>query len=260
MERDSMVFYKSFFEAIKDLPPEEFKKCAVALMEYGLEGKEPETAGIEKTVYIMAKPQIDKNNQRYENGKKGGKTVTESEPKHNQSVTKPEPNDNQTGTKQEPNCENAEPNVNDNVNVNVNDNVNENANENENAKDFISCQLIVDMYNDTCVSFPRCTKISDARAKAIKARLKKYTVDDFQKVFELCEQSDFLKGSNNKNWSATFDWIIKDSNMAKVLDGNYNRLRGQPKESGNPFMDLYNEMVEEEKNGFEGDYGGFGGY
>ena len=130
MERDSMVFYKSFFEAIKDLPPEEFKKCAVALMEYGLEGKEPETAGIEKTVYIMAKPQIDKNNQRYENGKKGGKTVTDSEPNRNQTVTKPEPNDNQTGTKQEPNCENAEPNVNvnDNVNVNVNDNDNVNDN------------------------------------------------------------------------------------------------------------------------------------
>ena len=184
MERDSMVFYKSFFEAIKDLPPEEFKKCAVALMEYGLEGKEPETAGIEKTVYIMAKPQIDKNNQRYENGKKGGKAVTESEPNRNQTVTKPEPNDNQTGTKQEPNSENAEPNV----NVNDNVNVNVNANENENAKDFISCQLIVDMYNDTCVSFHRCTKISDARAKEIKARLKKYTVADFQKVYERCEQ------------------------------------------------------------------------
>ena len=116
MERESMIFYKSFFEAIKDLPPEEFKRCACALLEYGIEGKEPTENGIEKTVYVMAKPQIDKNNQRYENGKKGGRNA-------NQTETETKPNDNQTETETKPNCKNAEPNVNvnDNVNVNVND-------------------------------------------------------------------------------------------------------------------------------------------
>lgn len=37
----------------------------------------------------------------------------------------------------------------------------------------------------------------------------------------MAEASNFLKGQNNRNWSATFDWLIKDANMAKVLDGNY---------------------------------------
>lgn len=78
------------------------------------------------------------------------------------------------------------------------------------------------MYNDTCVSFPRLTTLSDARKKAIKARLNKYTIDDFKRLFEIAEASDFLKGNNGRNWSATFDWLIKDTNMAKVLDGNYN--------------------------------------
>ena len=40
-------------------------------------------------------------------------------------------------------------------------------------------------------------------------------------MFELAESSDFLKGKNGKNWSATFDWMVKDANMAKILDGNY---------------------------------------
>ena len=31
----------------------------------------------------------------------------------------------------------------------------------------------------------------------------------------------FLKGKNNRDWQANFDWLIKDSNMAKTLDGNY---------------------------------------
>lgn len=89
------------------------------------------------------------------------------------------------------------------------------------VREKINYQQIADMYNDTCVSFPRITKLSDARKKAIKARLKTYTIDDFKRVFELSEESNFLKGANNRNWHATFDWMICDSNMAKILDGNY---------------------------------------
>lgn len=89
------------------------------------------------------------------------------------------------------------------------------------VRDSINYQRIADMYNDTCVSFPRLTKLSDSRKKAIKARLKQYSIDDFQRLFTIAEESSFLKGQNNRNWSANFDWLIKDANMAKVLDGNY---------------------------------------
>lgn len=104
-------------------------------------------------------------------------------------------------------------------------------NNNNNNKDSIGevrCQQIVDMYNNICLSFPKVTVLSESRKKAIKARLKIYNVDDFKKMFEMAESSSFLKGSNNRNWNATFDWLIKDSNMAKVLDGNYNNK--SPKE------------------------------
>ena len=83
-------------------------------------------------------------------------------------------------------------------------------------------QGIVDMFNEICKSYPKVTKLSDARQKAIKARLKAYSMEDFRELFTMAEQSRFLKGGNNRNWSANFDWLIKDSNMAKVLDGNYN--------------------------------------
>lgn len=85
----------------------------------------------------------------------------------------------------------------------------------------IDYQLIADMYNSICTSFPSIRSLSDARKKAINARLKTYTVDDFRRVFENAESSSFLKGGNNRNWTATFDWLMKDTNMAKVLDGNY---------------------------------------
>lgn len=81
---------------------------------------------------------------------------------------------------------------------------------------------IKDLFNDICVSFPKVTKLSDQRRKTLNARLNTYNIDDFERLFKLAEQSDFLKGKNNKDWQANFDWMIKDANMAKVLDGNYN--------------------------------------
>lgn len=95
--RDGIVFYRSFYEAVKDLPPEDFKKSVEAIMEYGLNGTEIEASGVAKAIFIMAKPQIDKNNKRYENGSKGGR-----KPSSNQTETEAEPNDNQTETKHEP--------------------------------------------------------------------------------------------------------------------------------------------------------------
>lgn len=116
--RESIVFYRSFYEAIKELSAEEFRNAVMAIMEYGLNDSEIDTSGVAKAILIMAKPQIDKNNKRYENGLRGG-----TKPKQNQNETKLEPNSNQSGTKAEPKRTNPEPNdnVNDNDNVNVND-------------------------------------------------------------------------------------------------------------------------------------------
>ena len=116
MERESMVFYRSFYDGIKDLPDEELAKAFRVLAEYGLNGIELECTGIAKVVLAMAKPQIDKNNIRYENGKKGAEFG-----KLGGRPKKPQENPKETPTKPQPNP-NQTPNV--NVNVNVNDNVN----------------------------------------------------------------------------------------------------------------------------------------
>lgn len=111
-----MVFYRSFFEAVKTLPPEQFKNAVMAIMGYGFDGVEPGTEGIERTIYLLVKPQIDANNRRYQNGTKGGRPRTSKEPDNNQTKTECKPRNNQTVTKPEPNV-----NDNDNVNDNVND-------------------------------------------------------------------------------------------------------------------------------------------
>ena len=85
----------------------------------------------------------------------------------------------------------------------------------------INYQEIADMYNTICTSLPRVTALSDKRKEAIAARFKHYTVDQFREMFAKAEASPFLKGGNDRNWTANFDWLLKDANFAKVLDGNY---------------------------------------
>lgn len=105
IERDSFVFYRSFYEAIKDLDTIEQSNLLCAICELALNGNEIELNGISSTIFKLIKPQINANLKRYKNGSKGGRPKTEKKPKENQSKTK------------------YKPNVNDNVNDNVNENI-----------------------------------------------------------------------------------------------------------------------------------------
>lgn len=92
-------------------------------------------------------------------------------------------------------------------------------NKNNISKDIVN--EVVELYHSICKSYPRIRSVSEARRKAIKARLNTYSLEDFKTVFENAEASSFLKGHNNRNWSATFDWLITDKSMAKVLEDHY---------------------------------------
>jgi predicted phage replisome organizer len=102
----------------------------------------------------------------------------------------------------------------------------------------ITAKEVVDLYNSICKSYPTVKAVSDARKKAIKARLRVYSIEDFRKVFEMAEASTFLKGGNNRNWTANFDWLIKDANFAKVLDGNYNKEQPKKQNTGYGGQDM----------------------
>jgi len=99
----------------------------------------------------------------------------------------------------------------------------------------IDYSAIQELYNRLCPSLPKCTVLSDARKKAIKARFASgRTIIDFENLFIKAEQSSFLKGANGRNWTANFDWLIKDANFAKVLDGNYDDAGAIKREYGDP--------------------------
>ena len=108
----------------------------------------------------------------------------------------------------------------------------------------ISPAEVVKLFNQICISYPQVRALSEARKKTIKARLKQYDLDQIKTAFEKAEASSFLKGGNGRDWSATFDWLMKDANIAKVLDGNYDDKNGGFNGSGGS-DDIYNRGLRE---------------
>lgn len=124
-EKESFVFYASFYEALQDMKDKDRLKVYDAICELALNNKETELTGLAKIVFTLIKPQILANQKRYENGRKGGrpKKTTDGLLKEitNGFENKKTDGFNKTKTETKPN-----ENVNVNVNVNDNDNVNDN--------------------------------------------------------------------------------------------------------------------------------------
>jgi hypothetical protein len=103
--RDGFIFYRSFYESIKELPKEIQAEVITAIIEYGLNGLMMEDlSAFSRSILSLVKPQIDANNRRFANGKKGGRPaeLTEIEAKNNLNKTKVEPKNNLTVTKDKP--------------------------------------------------------------------------------------------------------------------------------------------------------------
>lgn len=108
MQRESLIIYRSFYEAIKELPSQNQAEIWGAICELGFNNNLVELQGISKTVFILVKPQIEANYKKYLNGLK---------PKNKQSVSDKKAKTKQSVSKQQGN-------VNENVNENVNNTVN----------------------------------------------------------------------------------------------------------------------------------------
>ena len=87
--RDSTVIYRSFYEAIKELPKENQAEVWAAIFEFSLNFNEIELTGLSKTIFILIKPNLEANMVKWKNGNKAKRKPNESElkakPKRNRS-------------------------------------------------------------------------------------------------------------------------------------------------------------------------------
>ncbi len=84
---ESFVFYRSFHEAIKDFPKDQYGALMYAVIEYALDGIEPELGEWESRLFTLMRPQIDANAKKRRDGSRGGRPTAKTETK---TETKPE--------------------------------------------------------------------------------------------------------------------------------------------------------------------------
>lgn len=61
-----MIFYRSFYESIKELPKENQWEIYDAIFSYWIDKKEKQLSWISKTIWILIKPQLDANQKKYD--------------------------------------------------------------------------------------------------------------------------------------------------------------------------------------------------
>lgn len=226
--RDSFVLFTDIKEVVEALTDEQKGVLFQAILDYQTDKEPVIDDPVAKVAFIPIKQSLDRNNRKWEKeknsrseaGKKGAQVRWNKDDECLEEMANDSnaiANDSNAITDDGKECQDVTKMA-VSVPVPVPVPVSVPVSDKDKGIDY---QLIADMYNDTCVSFPKLTRLSDKRKKAIKARLKQYSVEDIKRAFEMAEESDFLKGGNNRDWSANFDWLMKDSNLAKVLDGNY---------------------------------------
>ena len=135
--QDSMIFYKSFYQAINKLDTETQAEVYNAIFSYALDDKEPDNLSkMANVVFTLIKPQIDANNLRRENGKKGAEFGKKGgRPKKENPIGVINKNPIGDIKKNPLGLQTKTPNV----NVNVNDNVN-----NKQNYDFAALKKMVE--------------------------------------------------------------------------------------------------------------------
>lgn len=87
----------------------------------------------------------------------------------------------------------------------------------------VDCSFIIKLFNDRCKGLPKVIKLTEKRKKVIKIWFDDIggSYDRVQEIFDKAQSSSFLRGDNNRAWSADFDWITHKSNWVRILEGKY---------------------------------------
>ena len=88
----------------------------------------------------------------------------------------------------------------------------------------VNYQGVIDCYHKYCPDLTKVMKLTEARKKQVKARWnesEEYQNGEFWAFyFQTVASSDFLCGRSS-DWKADFQWLTKQENFIKVMEGKY---------------------------------------
>lgn len=86
MERKQFTWYRSYYDALKELPAEEFRDIVLAVCAYALDGEEAELSGVARAIFTLIRPTLEVGRSKAENRSRAEQTPISAE----QTGNKPE--------------------------------------------------------------------------------------------------------------------------------------------------------------------------
>ena len=217
-EKNGFVFYRSFYEAISKVSSKETKaEIFEAICELGLNDNVVELDdSIGQIIMDLIKPQLQANNKKYEDGKKGGRPPKKTTGYEEEKTTGFE-NKKTTGySGKKPN-----ENVNENNNENENENVNVNAEVFEKTKKqdpYINPikTLFISEYEKTfntrCyLSAQECLRLTELASEYPEIReIIPVAISKLKKI-----------SFNDISFKPKASWLLKSNNFERVMNGEF---------------------------------------
>lgn len=97
MERKQFTWYRSYYDALKEIPAEEFRAIVLAVCAYALDGEEPELSGVARAIFTLIRPTLEVGRSKAENRSRTEQTSISAEQTGNrpeQTKNKPEQTQN----------------------------------------------------------------------------------------------------------------------------------------------------------------------
>lgn len=93
------------------------------------------------------------------------------------------------------------------------------------SDDDLSVDDVIQAWNELAEScdLAKVVKLTEARRKQIKSRIREYSADDWSKAMGAIYRSKFLRGENDRGWKADFDFLLQPKSFVKLVEGSYDR-------------------------------------
>lgn len=79
MERKQFTWYRSYYDALKEIPAEEFRAIVLAVCAYALDGEEPELSGVARAIFTLIRPTLEVGRSKAENRSRAEQTPLSAE-------------------------------------------------------------------------------------------------------------------------------------------------------------------------------------